>query len=131
MRYNKKDMEILTEIWANTSGGNMKCPKCGNKLMLVMLEPIEDMNSAYTPYDTAIECVSCSFNIRAESFSILGSVKDFDLHNVEIGSWSPTGVRILSRYEHILDYDLLKKLKETEELVEFLIVNNHVVQIIG
>lgn len=131
MRYNKKDMEILTNIWDNSSIGTMKCPKCGSKLMLVLVEPIEDLNSTYTPYDTAIECITCSFNIRAESFSILGSVKDFDLHYVEIGSWSPSGVRVQSRYEHVLDYDLLKNLKESAELVEFLIVNDHVVQIIG
>ena len=75
MRYNKKDMEILTDIWANSSVGTMKCPKCGSKLMLVLVEPIEDLNSTYTPYDTAIECITCSFNIRAESFSILGNGK--------------------------------------------------------
>ena len=86
---------------------------------------------AYTPYDTVIECTSCDFKIRAESFSILGSVKNFDLKNVEIASWSPSGSRVLSTYEHILDYDLLKKLKESAELKEFLIVNKQVIQVIG
>ena len=63
--------------------------------------------------------------------TILGSVKDFDLKEVEIGSWSPTGSRVLSRYEHVLDYDLLKKLKDTGELTEFLVVNKQVVHVIG
>jgi hypothetical protein len=38
---------------------------------------------------------------------------------------------VISRYEHILDYDLLKKLKESCELKEFLIVNKQVIQVIG
>ena len=82
-------------------------------------------------YDTIIECTSCDFKIRAESFTILGSVKNFDLKHMEIGSWSPSGSRVLSSYEHILDYDLLKKLKESGELAEFLIVNKQVVHVIG
>ena len=129
--YNKKDMEILAEIWNKSSDKSMVCPKCGGKLVLVQVEPIPDAENAYIPYDTIIECTSCTFQIRAESFTILGSIKSFDLYHVEIGSWSPSGSRVLSRYEHILDYDLLKKLKESGELVEFLIVNKQVVQVIG
>jgi len=41
------------------------------------------------------------------------------------------GSRVLSHYEHILDYEQLKRLKESAELVEFLIVNDMVIQIIG
>jgi hypothetical protein len=131
MKYDKKEMEILTEIWDNTHEGSLICPDCGNKLILVQIEPIENIYDAYVPYDTVIECVSCSFNIRAQSYALLGSVKNFDLHFVEIGSWSQTGIRILSKYEHILDFELLKNLKESGDLVEFLVVNDHVVQIIG
>lgn len=129
--YNKKDMEILAGIWDKTGDKSMKCPQCGGKMVLVQVEPIPDAENAYIPYDTIIECTSCDFKIKAESFTILGSVKDFDVKHVEIGSWSPSGSRVLSKYEHILDYELLKHLKESGELVEFLIVNKQVIQVIG
>lgn len=129
--YDKKEMEIVAGIWDRIGDKSMKCPKCGGKIILIQVEPIPDAENAYVPYDTIIECNSCSFKIRAVSFSILGSVKDFDMKNIEIGSWSPSGSRVLSKYEHLLDYDLLKNLKESGELVEFLVVNNRVVQVIG
>ena len=131
MNYNKKDAEILAGIWDKTSDTSMKCPHCGGKMILMQIEPLQDVENAYVPYDTIIECTFCSFKIRTKSFTILGGVKNFDLHDVEIGSWSPSRSRVLSQYEHILDYDLLKKLKESGELVEFLVVNEHVVQVIG
>jgi hypothetical protein len=129
--YNKKDMEVVASIWDKTGGKSMVCPQCKGKMVIVQVEPIHDIDNAYIPYDTVIECTKCSFKIRAESFTILGSVKNFDLKEVEIGSWSPTGSRVLSRYEHVLDYDLLKKLKDTGELTEFLVVNKQVVHVIG
>jgi len=130
MGYKKKDMNVLADVWKRT-GESMCCPECGKKMILVQIEPIQDAENAYIPYDTIIECTSCDFKIRAESFTILGSVKSFDMKLIEIGSWSPSGSRVISNYEHILDYDLLKKLKESGELVEFLIVNKQVVQVIG
>lgn len=66
-----------------------------------------------------------------ESFTILGGVKDFDDEYVEIGSWGPSGSRVLSRFKHAISASLLGELKKTQELVEFLIVNEHVVQVIG
>ena len=130
-RYNKNDMEILAGVWDRTHDKSLICPQCRHNLVIVQVEPIHDAENAYIPYDTIIECTSCDFKIRAESFSILGSVKSFDLKNIEIASWSPSGSRVISRYEHVLDYDLLKKLKESEELTEFLIVNKQVIQVIG
>jgi len=124
-------MEIIANIWGNNTDNAMKCPKCGGKMVLIQVEPLEDAENAYIPYDTIIECSSCSFNVRAVSFSILGSVKSFDIRNIEIASWSPSGSRVLSKYEHLLDYEMLKKLKDNGELVEFLVVNNQVVQVIG
>jgi len=129
--YNKKNMEILAGIWDKTGSNSMKCPECGGKMVLIQVEPINDAYNAYIPYDTIIECTLCDFKIRAESFTILGSIKEFDTHNVEIGSWSPSGSRVLSKYEHVLDYTLLQNLKKNSELVEFLVVNNQVVQVIG
>jgi len=131
MKYSKRDMEILADVWDQSSNKSLSCPQCGHKMIIVQVEPIQEAEDAYTPYDTVIECTSCDFKIRAESFSILGSVKNFDLKNIEIASWSPSGSRVISTYEHILDYDLLKKLKETAELKEFLIVNKQVIQVIG
>jgi hypothetical protein len=130
MAYDKKDMKILADIWDKTGEKTMKCPKCGEKMILVQVEPLHDAENAYITYDTIIECISCPFKINVESFTILGSVKDFDMKHVEIGSWSPSGNRVLSKYEHILDYELLKKLKKSGELVEFLIVDKQVIQVI-
>jgi hypothetical protein len=98
---------------------------------MVQVEPIYDAENAYTPYRTVIECDSCDFKLETESFTVLGSVKDFDAEYVEIGSWSPSGSRVLSKHKHLLSYDLLRDLKKSGELVEFLIVNNQVIQVIG
>ena len=126
----KKNMDVLKDIWDKT-GGSMICPQCKGTLTMIQIEPISDTENPYIPYKTVIECASCSFKLTTESFTILGSVKDFDSHHIEIASWSPSGSRVLSKYEHILDYDLLKNLKEFAELKEFLIVNKQVIQIIG
>ena len=131
VKYSKRDMDILSEIWDSSSDQQLKCPQCGNKMIIVQVDPIQDTDNPYVPYDTIIECINCDFKIRAESFSILGSVKNFDLKNIEIASWSPSGSRVISQYEHVLDYDLLKQLKEKAELKEFLIVNKQVIQVIG
>jgi hypothetical protein len=130
-RYNKKDTEILAIIWGKSGEDQLLCPQCKHKMVIVQLEPIVDSENAYFPYDTVIECTNCDFNIKAESFTILGCVRDFNLKFIEIASWSPSGSRVISRYEHVLDYDLLKKLKESSELKEFLIVNDKVVEVIG
>ena len=127
----KKTAKILADIWDKSKGGAMICPQCKGKLVLVQVEPIQDAENAYVPYDTIIECCNCEFKLRAESFTILGSVKSFDATHLEIASWSPSGSRVTSNYEHVLNYDSLKKLKSSGELVEFLIVNKQVVQIIG
>lgn len=129
--YNKKNMEIVAGLWDRTGTNSMKCPKCSSKMILIQTEPINDSSNPYVPYDSIIECTKCGYSISAESFTILGSVKNFDLKNIEIASWSPSGSRVISNYEHVLDYDELKKLKESEELKEFLVVNNQVIQIIG
>ena len=131
MKYNKKEIEFLAKIWDRKNNHILLCPQCKSKMIIVQIEPIQDAENAYVPYDTIIECTNCDFKIRAESFSILGSVKDFDLKHIQIASWSPSGSRVISRYEHILDYELLKKLKESAELKEFLIVNKQVIQVIG
>ena len=126
----KANMEVLKDIWDKT-GGTMICPQCGGLLTMVQVEPIYDTGNPYVPYKTIIECASCSFKLTTESFTILGSIKDFGSHEIEIASWSPSGSRVLSKYEHILNYDSLQKLKKTGELVEFLIVNKQVIQVIG
>ena len=131
LAYNKKNMEVVKGLWDKSGEGSMKCPKCGKKMVMIQIEPIHDAENAYVPYDSVIECTNCSYKIRAESFTILGSVKSFDLKKIEIASWSPSGSRVISNYEHVLDYDLLKKLKESGELKEFLVVNKQVIQVIG
>jgi hypothetical protein len=125
-------MDILADIWdASRNQEIIKCPQCGKNLILIQMEPFLNFKNDYITYNTVIECNNCSFNIMAESFTILGSVIKFDSHNIQIGSWIPSGSRVLSDYQHILDYRLLKNIKESGKLVEFLIVDNQVVQIIG
>jgi len=128
---NKKNMEILANIWDKTDDRSLTCPQCGGSLTIVQMEPTLDVDDAYTPYKTIIECSSCSFKLETESFTILGSIKDFDAEYVEIGSWTSSGSRDLSKYKHLLNYNLLKELKQSGELVEFLIVDKQVIQVIG
>lgn len=128
--YNKKDVELVAGVWDNKSR-SMKCPKCNGEMVLIQVEQIEDHTNPFVPYDTIIECNSCNFKVRTVSFTLLGSVKDFDMRNIEIASWSPSGSRVVSNYEHVLNFDVLKNLKKSGELVEFLVVNNQVVQVIG
>ncbi len=130
MDYNKMDANIMSEAW-NENNQYMICPKCGNEMIISQINPIYGSDDENISFDTIIECSFCSFKLRAQSLKILGGVKDFDLKKISIGSWSPSGSRICSDYEHVLDYDKLKQLKESGELVEFLIVNKHVVDIIG
>lgn len=109
----------------------MTCPQCKGFLTIVQVEPINDPENAYTPYRTVVECSSCSFRMSTESFTILGGIRDFNAEYVEIGSWGPSGSRVLSRFKHSISPSLLGELKKSQELVEFLVVNHHVVQVIG
>jgi len=127
----KKDMDVLAEIWEADENKPLICPNCGHNMIVVQLDPIQDDEEAYVPYDTIIECSYCDHKIRAESFSILGGVRSYDSKKVEIASWSPSGSRVVSRYEHMLDLDLLEKLKKSGELKEFLVVNKRAIQVIG
>ena len=128
MEYNKRDANILSEAWEE-SNQFMTCPKCGSDMMISQINPINSTDSDHVSFDTVIECSSCSFKLRSESFKVLGGVKDFDLKKISIGSWSDSGSRTSNDFEHVLDYDVLKNLKESGDLVEFLVVNKHVVKI--
>jgi len=131
MVYNKKNMDVIANLWDRTGDNSMVCPKCGSKMIMIQLDPIQDYQNPYVAYNSIIECTKCEYEIRTESFSILGSVKSFDLKKIEIASWSPSGSRVISCYEHVLDYNLLKNLKDSGELKEFLVVNKQVMQVIG
>ena len=125
-----KNMDVVAHIWNKTTH-SPTCPRCGSPLTIVQIEPIYDAGNAYVPYNTIIECTQCDFQLETISFSILGAIRDYDAEVVEIASWSPTGSRVISQYKHLLSFDILKKLKKSEELTEFLIVNNQVIQVIG
>jgi predicted RNA-binding Zn-ribbon protein involved in translation (DUF1610 family) len=130
MGYNKTKNEILSELWDTKKNHEFVCPQCGGHLIIVQLEPLEDYDNPYTPYDTVVECTNCDFNAHAISYTILGSIQSYDLDQITIAAWSPSGSRIVDTYEHLLDYDQLKEIKASKELVEFLIVDDHIVQII-
>lgn len=126
-----KRTSVAEDIWGQTAQRSMVCPQCKGFLTVVQVEPIYDTDNAYTPYRTVVECSTCSFRMVTESFTLLGGIKDFDNEYVEIGSWGPTGSRVLSRFKHSISSNLLNELKKSQELVEFLVVNEHVVQVIG
>jgi hypothetical protein len=126
-----KKTSVAEDIWGQTAQRSMICPQCKGFLTVVQVEPIYDTDNAYTPYRTVVECSTCSFRMVTESFTILGGIKDFDNEFVEIGSWGPSGSRVLQRFKHSISSNLLTELKKSQELVEFLVVNEHVVQVIG
>jgi hypothetical protein len=126
-----KKTTIAEDIWGQSGQGNMVCPQCKGFLTVVQVEPIYEADNAYIPYRTVVECASCSFRMVTESFTILGSIRSYDDEYVEIGSWGPSGSRVVSRFKHTIGLNLLNELKKSQELVEFLIVNEHVVQVIG
>ena len=126
-----KKTSVAEDIWRQSSQRSMTCPQCKGFLTVVQVEPIYDTDNTYTPYRTVVECSSCSFRMVTESFTILGGIKDYDSEYVEIGSWGPSGSRVLSKFKHSISSNLLNELKKSQELVEFLIVNEHAVQVIG
>ena len=130
MGYDRAKTKIVTSLWDELPPHELKCPQCGGHLIIVQMNPLEDAHNPYTPYETIVECISCSFHAHATSLSILGSIESFDHNKIIITGWSPSGNRVRSTFEHILDYGLLKKLQSSEEIVEFLIVDNHVVRVI-
>ena len=58
-------------------------------------------------------------------------IAPFVLKQNHIPFSEPSGSRVISHLEHMLDYSIIKQLKESTELVEFLIVDDQVVQIVG
>ncbi|MBS3802048.1 MAG: hypothetical protein KGY65_04790 [Candidatus Thermoplasmatota archaeon] len=130
MGYNKTKNKILSKLWDNKKNHEFVCPQCGGHLIIIQLEPIEQNENPYTPYDTIVECTNCEFNAQAISYTILGSIQSYDLDHITIAAWSPSGSRVVKTFEHLVDYEQLKEVKSSKELVEFLIVDGHIVQII-
>ncbi|HEC89367.1 MAG TPA: hypothetical protein ENI44_02160 [Thermoplasmatales archaeon] len=128
--YNKTKMEVFSKLWIGDDH-SFRCPECGGQLIVIQAEPLESYDTPATKYETVIECSSCSYHARAESYTILGSVKDFDMEHIEVSGWSESGSRFVYKYEHLVDYNLLSKLRKTGDIVEFLIVDDYVIQVIG
>ncbi len=124
------DLNVLKNIWKKTPG-TLICPQCHGSLTVIQLEQLYDPHADFPTYKTIIECSKCSFKLNTQSSILLGSVKNFTDHDVEIGYWSSSGSRVSTIFEHALGENLLQNLKKTGDLVEFLIVNNHVIHIIG
>jgi len=124
-------VKTLSELWKYSDASGLKCPVCQKDLLLIQVEEIQDYLNPYQTYDTVIECHSCTYQIRTESYTILGAISDYSVDHITIHGWSPSGSRVKINLEHILDYQLLKELKQSADLVEFLVVDNHAVQVIG
>ncbi|HEB37468.1 MAG TPA: hypothetical protein ENI14_02260 [Thermoplasmatales archaeon] len=128
MLENKK-IDLLKDILGKGREELMVCPKCGAHVTIVQLPP------RYGPYgvvyDTYLECSKCNFRMKVNSYTLYGAVRDYDEKTIEISSWSDMGSREVNRFYHALDESLLKKLKESGDLVEFLIVNDVVLLVVG
>ena len=124
-------LKTMSDLWLHSDKNGLKCPSCKGDLILIQAEEIQDWDNPHHAYDTIVECMSCPYKTQAISYTITGSVQDYDVDHITIIGWSSTGSRAETTYEHVLDYNLLKELKSTEELVEFLIVDAHVIQVIG
>ncbi|HDO19279.1 MAG TPA: hypothetical protein ENG74_00975 [Thermoplasmatales archaeon] len=127
----QEEIDILKSIWKKDAENFMTCPKCGSSLTIVQLGPRVKPGVDRILYETVVECSRCSFNIKTSSFTVYGAVKDFDDETIEIASWSSTGSREVYTFNHHLDKNLLKELKSSGELVEFLIVNGYAIVVIG
>jgi hypothetical protein len=130
MGFDSTKSRIIAGIWDDSEENTMTCPQCGGDLIVTQVNPIDDWKNPFQSYDTTIECSHCPFQTRATSFTMLGNVRDFGVKNISIDSWSPSGSRVISEFEHLIDYSLLKNLKTTDEIVEFLVIDNQVVKII-
>lgn len=124
-------VKTSSDLWKFSDSSGLKCPICQKDLILIQAKEIQDFLNPYQIYDTVIECLSCSYHIKTESYTMLGAISDYTIDHITIHGWSPSGSRVKVIVEHILDYQLLKELKQSEELVEFLIVDNHAIQVIG
>jgi hypothetical protein len=122
--------KIVSDLWDSEVVEGMKCPDCGGDLLLGKTEPIEDWDTPYHPYETKIHCSICTFETETKSFTLSGCVKDFDMKNITIGGWSDTGSRVVSEFEHTIDFKHLKELRDNDKIVEFLVVDNHIVKIL-
>jgi hypothetical protein len=124
-------VKTLSDLWKYSDASGLKCPVCQKDLILIQAREIQDDLNPYQTYVTIIECMSCSYQIKTESFTILGAISDYTVDQITIHGWSPSGSRVKTTVEHIIDYQLLKQLKQSGKLVEFLIVDDHAVQVIG
>ena len=124
-------LKTISDLWLHSDTNGLKCPRCKGNLILIQAEETQDWENPYKSYDTIVECLSCPYKTQAISYTQMGSVKQYDVNQITICGWSPSGSRVETTYEHILDYQLLKELKKSEELVEFLIIDDHVIQVIG
>jgi len=128
---NRMQREKMARDVHEPASPGLRCPQCQGTLTIIQIEPIYEVDGAFVPYRTVVECAACSYRMVTESYTILGGIKNVDGQYVEIGSWGPSGSRMLSRFKYTVNSDLLMNLKKTQELVEFLILNDHVVQVIG
>lgn len=123
----EEDIEVMRKLFDKDNP--MRCPKCEYSLIVIDLSP------TYGPHgmirNTYLECPKCGFKRRVNSYTIYGAVREYSKETVEIGSWSEIGGREVNIFRHILSENLLKELKETQDLVEFLIVDNVVIAVIG
>jgi hypothetical protein len=121
---------IIAGVWDDSEENTMVCPDCGGELLITQVNAIDDWKNPFQSYETTIECSNCTFKTRATSFTMLGNIRDFDVKNITIDSWSPSGSRVKTELEHLIDYNQLQNLKTNNEMVEFLVIDNQVVKII-
>ena len=38
MKYSKRDMDILAEVWDQSSDKSLSCPQCGHKMIILIIK---------------------------------------------------------------------------------------------
>ena len=122
--------KIIPDLWDNSQKTTMKCPHCDHQLHVESIDEIDTLETPYIPYETILKCSSCTYTSTSQSYALRGSIQDFDLHNITIAGWSPSGSRVVSTLDHSMDFSLLKTLQQSEKIVEFLVVDDQVVRCI-
>lgn len=125
----RKDIDVLKDIWRSDNKRLMLCPICDGSLNVNAVARTSQ-GTLKVSYDTFIECENCSFNLKVNSFKILGTIKRFDEKAIDISSWSPIGDREITSFGNSLDEDTLKEVFSSEELAEFLVVDGRVVAVL-
>lgn len=130
MGFNQIKAKLIPTIWEKNKKDELKCPHCNHDLKITSIDTVDEYETPFTQYQTVLSCSSCPFKTDSLSYAVSGSIQKFDLDSITISGWAPSGSRTVSKLKHFMDYDKLKDLSESDDLFDFLVIDDHVVKII-